>query len=154
MDCSTPGSSVLEFSRQEYWSGLPFSTDPGIFLTQGSNPHLLHLLNWQVDSLTLCLRIYSFVIYVSVCIYSYFTLILPSSLQLLAAVTISKEKRNLLKGDQGHQCQEIHTGWCCFSYRLSQSSQTAEPVFHEEFIKAIDVGLHLQRSWFRQSGEV
>ena len=29
-------------SRQEYWSGLPFPT-PGIFLTQGSNPCLLHL---------------------------------------------------------------------------------------------------------------
>ena len=27
----------LEFSRQEYWSGLPFLI-PGIFLTQGSNP--------------------------------------------------------------------------------------------------------------------
>ena len=25
----------------------------GIFLTQGSNPHLLHLLHWQVDSLPL-----------------------------------------------------------------------------------------------------
>ena len=24
MDCSPPGSSVMEFSRQEYWSGLPF----------------------------------------------------------------------------------------------------------------------------------
>ena len=24
MDCSPPGSSVHEFSRQEYWSGLPF----------------------------------------------------------------------------------------------------------------------------------
>ena len=34
-DCSLPGSSVHEFSRQEYWSGLPFPTpgdlpDPGI----------------------------------------------------------------------------------------------------------------------------
>ena len=29
-------------SRQEYWGGLPFPT-PGIFLTQGSNPCLLHL---------------------------------------------------------------------------------------------------------------
>ena len=28
-------------SRQEYWSGLPFSS-PGIFLTQGSNPRLLN----------------------------------------------------------------------------------------------------------------
>ena len=30
----------MEFSKQEYWSGLPFSS-PGIFPTQGSNPHLL-----------------------------------------------------------------------------------------------------------------
>ena len=29
------------FSRQEYWSGLPCSP-LGIFLTQGSNPSLLH----------------------------------------------------------------------------------------------------------------
>ena len=32
--------------RQEYWSGGPFPS-PGIFLTQGSNPQLLH---WQADS--------------------------------------------------------------------------------------------------------
>ena len=40
------------FSRQEYWSELhaPFQ---GIFLTQGSNPCLLHLLHWQVGSLLL-----------------------------------------------------------------------------------------------------
>ena len=31
----------MEFSRQEYWSGLPFSS-LGIFPTQGSNPDLLH----------------------------------------------------------------------------------------------------------------
>ena len=31
----------MEFSMQEYWSGLPFPS-PGIFLTQGSNPGLLH----------------------------------------------------------------------------------------------------------------
>ena len=35
MDCSLPGSSLLGFSRQEYWSELPFSSpgdlpDPGI----------------------------------------------------------------------------------------------------------------------------
>ena len=35
VDCSPPGSSVLGFSRQEYWSGLPFPSpedlpDPGI----------------------------------------------------------------------------------------------------------------------------
>ena len=26
MDCSPPGSSVMGFPRQEYWSGLPFAT--------------------------------------------------------------------------------------------------------------------------------
>ena len=35
VDCSPPGSSVHGFSRQEYWSGLPFPSpgdlpDPGI----------------------------------------------------------------------------------------------------------------------------
>ena len=37
--CQAPLS--IEFSRQEYWSGLPFPP-PGIFLTQGLNPNLLH----------------------------------------------------------------------------------------------------------------
>ena len=37
----------LVFFRQEYWSGLP-CPPPGIFLTQGLNPHLLSLLHWQV----------------------------------------------------------------------------------------------------------
>ena len=49
MDCSLLGSSI-GFSRQEYWSGLPLLLQ-GIFLTQGSNPSLLHLLHWQVGSL-------------------------------------------------------------------------------------------------------
>ena len=39
----------MEFSSQEYWSGLHFLLQ-GIFLTQGSNKHLLH---WQADSLPL-----------------------------------------------------------------------------------------------------
>ena len=39
----------MGFCRQEYWSGLPFPP-PGIFLTQGLNPCLLH---WLVDSLPL-----------------------------------------------------------------------------------------------------
>ena len=46
----------MEFSRQEYWSGLPFPppgnlSNPGI----GSNPHLLR---WQVDSLPLTKHIW------------------------------------------------------------------------------------------------
>ena len=32
----------MEFSRQEYWSGLPFLPQ-GIFLSQGLNMGLLHL---------------------------------------------------------------------------------------------------------------
>ena len=34
-------SLSMEFSRQEYWSGLPFPS-PGIFPTQESNPSLLN----------------------------------------------------------------------------------------------------------------
>ena len=37
------------FSRQGYWSGLPFLLQ-GIFPTQGLNVHLLH---WEADSLPL-----------------------------------------------------------------------------------------------------
>ena len=37
--CQAP--SPMGFSRQEYWSGLPFPS-PGIILTQGSNPSLPH----------------------------------------------------------------------------------------------------------------
>ena len=39
----------MGFPRQEHWSGLSFLFQ-GIFLTQGSNPYLLH---WQVGSLPL-----------------------------------------------------------------------------------------------------
>ena len=42
----------MEFSRQEYCVCCHFLFQ-GIFLTQGLNTHLLHLLNWQVDSLPL-----------------------------------------------------------------------------------------------------
>ena len=42
----------MEFSKQEYQSGLPFLLQ-GIFLTQGSNPRLRRLLHWQTCSLPL-----------------------------------------------------------------------------------------------------
>ena len=42
--CQAPLS--MGFSRQEYWSGLPCLLQ-GIFLTQGWNLCLLHLLHWQ-----------------------------------------------------------------------------------------------------------
>ena len=42
--CQDPLS--MEFSRQEYWRGLPFSTQ-GIFETQGLNLHLSCLPHWH-----------------------------------------------------------------------------------------------------------
>ena len=41
MDCSLPGSLSMGFPSREYWNGLPCLFQ-GIFLTQGSNPGLLH----------------------------------------------------------------------------------------------------------------
>ena len=47
--CSLPAILLsMEFSRQEYWSGLLFHLQ-GIFPTQGSRLHPLH---WQVESTT------------------------------------------------------------------------------------------------------
>ena len=40
----------MEFSRQEYWEWVANFLLQGIILTQESNPHLLCLLHWQVDS--------------------------------------------------------------------------------------------------------
>ena len=54
MDCSPPGSSVLGFSRQEYWSGLPCPPS-GDLPTQESNLCPLRLLHWQVGSFPLFL---------------------------------------------------------------------------------------------------
>ena len=48
--CQAPLS--MGFSRQEHWSGCHAFLQR-IFLTQGSNLHLLHLLLWQVGSLTI-----------------------------------------------------------------------------------------------------
>ena len=45
-------SLSVGFSRQEYWSELPYPP-PGDLLTHGSNSRLLHLLHWQVGSLPL-----------------------------------------------------------------------------------------------------
>ena len=46
MDCSPPGCFVHEFSRQEYWSGLPFPS-PGNLPDPGIEPRSL-----QADSLS------------------------------------------------------------------------------------------------------
>ena len=42
----------MEFSRQEYWNGLPFPS-PGDLSNTGSNPHLLSLLHWPSGYLSL-----------------------------------------------------------------------------------------------------
>ena len=49
-DCSPPGFSVHDISRQEYCSELHFLLQ-GIFPNQGLNLHLLRLLHWEVGSL-------------------------------------------------------------------------------------------------------
>ena len=49
IDCSPPGSSVsMGFSRQEYWSGLPFPS-PGDLPNPGIEPRFPAL---QADALT------------------------------------------------------------------------------------------------------
>ena len=54
LDYSPPGSSVQGSlkARVLLFVGCHFLLKR-IFLTQGSNPHLLYLLNWQVDSFQL-----------------------------------------------------------------------------------------------------
>ena len=42
----------MAFPRQEYWNGLPFLLQ-GIFLIRRLNLHLLCLLHWQADCLSL-----------------------------------------------------------------------------------------------------
>ena len=48
VDCSLPGSSILGFSRQEYWRGLPFPS-PGDLPNPGIEPGSPAL---QADALT------------------------------------------------------------------------------------------------------
>ena len=53
MDCSPPGSSVHGHSPGKNTGVGCHALLHGIFPTQGSNPHLLCLLHWQVGSLSL-----------------------------------------------------------------------------------------------------
>ena len=52
MDYSLSGPLSVEFPRQEFWSGLPFSV-PGDLLDSWLKLHLLQVLHWQADSLPL-----------------------------------------------------------------------------------------------------
>ena len=53
MDCSPPGPLSMGSQGKNTGVGCHHALLQGIFLTQGSNPHLLGLLHWQVDSLPL-----------------------------------------------------------------------------------------------------
>ena len=55
IDCRCQVSRSLEFSRQEYWSRLPFPT-PGVLPDPGINLLTMCLLHWQADSLPLSHR--------------------------------------------------------------------------------------------------
>ena len=75
----------MEFSRQEYWSEVPFPT-PGDLPNPGIRPTSLSLLHWQVDSLLLAPPGKPNLIYIPLNIfdilkssfeYSFFTFIMP-----------------------------------------------------------------------------
>ena len=51
MDCRSPGSSVHGILQARVLEWVAMSSSRGIFLTQGSNRCLFHLLHWQTDSL-------------------------------------------------------------------------------------------------------
>ena len=52
MDCTLPGSSVRGDSPGKNTGVVCHALLQGIFPTQGSKPHLLQLLHWQVGSLS------------------------------------------------------------------------------------------------------
>ena len=53
MDCSLPSSSVHGISQARILEWVAISSPRGIFPNQGSNPHPLCLLHWQMGSLSL-----------------------------------------------------------------------------------------------------
>ena len=81
--CQAPLS--VGFSRQEYGVSCHAFLQ-GIFLTQGSNPRLLHLLHWQVGSLLLTPPEKPIHMYMNIyiCVYTciYINMILQSQLMM------------------------------------------------------------------------
>ena len=53
MNCSQPGSSIHAISQATILEWVAISSSRGPSQSQGLNPHLLHLLHWQVGSLPL-----------------------------------------------------------------------------------------------------
>ena len=54
MDGSPPGSTIHGIFQARIPECVAMVSSRGIFPTQGSNLHLLHLLHWQTNSLPLC----------------------------------------------------------------------------------------------------
>ena len=56
MHYTPPGSSVQGISQARVleWVAISYCGGGGLFPTQGSDSHILHLLHWQADSLPLC----------------------------------------------------------------------------------------------------
>ena len=69
MDCSLPGSSVHGILQARVLECVSMPSFQGIFLIQGSNPHLLSLLHWQAGCLPLTPPWKSLCVCVCVCIY-------------------------------------------------------------------------------------
>ena len=90
MDCSPSGSSVHGDSPGKS-TGVPLLQ--GIFWTQGSNLHLLHLLHWQVCSLPLVppgKHVWNISIYdLHICSYISFLNMLKKKLKSLDAMSCS-----------------------------------------------------------------
>ena len=92
MDCSMPGSSVQEFSRREYWSGLPFPLpggppNPGTEAKSLTSPALsgvfliISSTTWEVPRKPLvALKDRKLILYQSMC--SPLAVIFPFSLYL------------------------------------------------------------------------
>ena len=89
----------MGFSRQEYWNGLPCPL-PGYLPNQGSNLQLLHLLHWQVGSLSLAPPGKSIWIYTHKYIYEYIYL----NIFLYICIRKREQKRGNIWGDHGWKC--------------------------------------------------
>ena len=99
------------FSRQQYWSELPFPT-LGDLPNQGIKSYLLHLLHWQADS---HLTIWEDPIH----IYHYFFMSLSTDTQLLIHFWAIRNKASL------NICVQVFV-WTCFGFSYINRSEISE----------------------------
>ena len=84
----------MGFSRQEYWVGCHILLQ-GIFLTQGSNPALLHLLHWQAGSLPLVSPGKPMINFELICINYYYYFFFAWGCSVFSAPYFGKRKVNV-----------------------------------------------------------